>query len=85
MRFAIIGAGAPWAETRLEQLERTVDKLPPDIRASLLVDLEQGKPIEVEALLGSVVRRGRAAGVSTPVMATFYGALKPHEHGPRQG
>ncbi|HEX8703999.1 MAG TPA: 2-dehydropantoate 2-reductase [Myxococcaceae bacterium] len=72
-------------ETRLEQLERTVDQLPPDIRASLLVDLEQGKPIEVEALLGSVVRRGRAAGVPTPVMATFYGVLKPHEHGRRQG
>ncbi len=70
-------------ETLMEQLERTVDQLPPDIRASLLVDLEQGKPIEVEALLGSVVRRGRAAGVPTPVMATFYGALKPHEHGRR--
>lgn len=72
-------------ETRLEQLERTVDKLSPDIRASLLVDLEQGKPIEVEALLGSVVRRGRAASVPTPVVATFYGVLKPHEHGQRQG
>jgi len=72
-------------ETRLEQLERTVDKLSPDIRASLLVDLEQGKPIEVEALLGSIVRRGRAANVPTPVTATFYGVLKPHEHGHRQG
>jgi 2-dehydropantoate 2-reductase len=71
-------------KTSLEELVRNVDKLPADVRASLLVDLEQGKPIEVEALLGSVVRRGRAAGVPTPVMATFYGALKPHEHGTRQ-
>jgi 2-dehydropantoate 2-reductase len=68
-----------------ETLERTVDALPPDARSSLLLDLEQGKPIEVEALMGSVVRRGRAVGVPTPVMATFYGLLKPHEHGRRQG
>lgn len=68
-----------------EVLERTVDGLPPDSRSSLLFDLEQGKPIEVEALMGSVVRRGRAAGIPTPVMATLYGLLKPHEHGRPQG
>jgi 2-dehydropantoate 2-reductase len=69
---------------RLDAIERTVDALPPDVKASLLLDLEQGKPIEVEALMGSVVRRGRAASIPTPVMATFYGLLKPHEHGRRQ-
>jgi 2-dehydropantoate 2-reductase len=68
-----------------EALERTVAALPPEVRASLLLDLEQGKPLEVEALMGSVVRRGSAAGIPTPVMATFYGLLKPHEHGRRQG
>lgn len=67
--------------TRMDALAQAVERLPPDTRASLLVDLEQGKPIEVEALLGSVVRRGRAAGVPTPVLATLYGLLKPHEHG----
>jgi 2-dehydropantoate 2-reductase len=67
--------------TRMDALEQTVGRLPPDIRASLLVDLEQGKPIEVEALLGSVVRRGRSVGVPTPVLSTLYGLLKPHEHG----
>jgi 2-dehydropantoate 2-reductase len=72
-------------KTRVEELERAVDKLSPDIKASLLVDLEQGKRIEVEALMGSVVRRGQAAGIHTPVMATFYGVLKPHEHGSRKG
>lgn len=66
-------------------LEQSLEKLPPHTRASLLVDLEQGKRIEVEALMGSVVRRGRAAGLPTPVLATFYGLLKPHEHGPQPG
>jgi 2-dehydropantoate 2-reductase len=71
--------------TRMDALERTVGGIGPDVRASLLVDLEQGKPIEVEALLGSMVRRGRALGVPTPVTASFYGLLKPHEYGQRQG
>lgn len=70
--------------TRMDALERTVDAVNPEVKSSLLVDLEQNKPIEVEALMGSVVRRGRAAGIPTPVMATFYGLLKPHEHGRRQ-
>jgi 2-dehydropantoate 2-reductase len=59
--------------------------LPPQTRASLLVDLEQGKRLEVEALLGSVVRRGRAVGVPTPVMAALYGILSPYMHGRPQG
>jgi 2-dehydropantoate 2-reductase len=70
--------------TRMDALERTVDAVSPEVKSSLLVDLEQGKPIEVEALMGSVVRRGRAAGIPTPVLATFYGLLKPHEQGRRQ-
>jgi len=70
--------------TRMDALERTVDAVNPDVKSSLLLDLEQGKPIEVEALMGSVVRRGRAAGIPTPVLATFYGLLKPHEQGRRQ-
>lgn len=64
-----------------ESLVRELQGLPPQTRASLLVDLEQGKRLEVEALLGSVVRRGRAAGVPTPVMATFYGVLSPYAGG----
>jgi 2-dehydropantoate 2-reductase len=60
-----------------------VDVLPPSTRSSLLIDLQMGKRIEVESLPGSVVRRGRAAGVPTPVMAGLYAALKPWANGPR--
>jgi 2-dehydropantoate 2-reductase len=58
------------------------DSLPGTMRASLLIDLSQGKRIEVEALQGSVVRRGLKAGVPTPIMATLYAVLKPHAAGP---
>ena len=54
-----------------------VEVLPPTTRSSLLIDLQMGKRIEVESLPGSVVRRGRAAGVPTPIMAGLYAALKP--------
>ena len=53
-----------------------LDALPPDTRSSLLIDLQQGKPTEVEALQGEVVRRGRARGVPTPGMTALYAALR---------
>lgn len=56
--------------------------VPKTMRSSLLIDLSQGKKIEVEALQGSVVRRGLAAGVPTPIMSALYAVLKPHANGP---
>jgi 2-dehydropantoate 2-reductase len=64
------------------RLQAYTDALPPSTRSSLLIDLAQGKRIEVEALQGSVVRRGSSLGVPTPVMAALYAALKPHVDGP---
>ena len=55
--------------------------VPKTMRSSLLIDLSQGKKIEVEALQGSVVRRGLAAGVPTPIMSALYSVLKPHAMG----
>lgn len=68
-----------------DDMERRVkayaDSLPGSIRASLLIDLSAGRRIEVEALQGSVVRRGARAGVPTPIMSTLYAVLKPHANG----
>lgn len=58
-----------------------VDAIPPETRSSLLIDLSQGKRIEVESLPGSVVRRGRALGVATPMMAALYAVLRPYAGG----
>lgn len=40
-------------------------------RASTLVDVENGRPTEVEVILGELVRMGRAKGVAMPVGASF--------------
>lgn len=50
--------------------------VPGTMRASLLIDLQQGKRIELEALQGAVVRRGDAHGVATPIMRTLYAVLR---------
>ena len=68
---------------RISRIERYMETLPPSTRSSLLIDLQQGKPIEVEALQGSVVRRGKKAGVPTPIHAALYAVLKPYELGGR--
>ena len=64
-----------------DRIIKYMNDLPPATRSSLLIDLTMGKRIEVEALQGSVVRRGAARGVSTPIMATLYAVLKPYAEG----
>ncbi len=49
------------------------------LKASLLVDLERGRRIEVETLQGTVVRLGRKHGVPTPVTDVIYALLKVHQ------
>ena len=72
------------ADVRAQKL-RYLDASPPTMRSSMMVDITSGRPLELEALVGAVVRRGRDAGIPTPVMSTLYGVLKPFEHGaPRQ-
>jgi 2-dehydropantoate 2-reductase len=68
------------ADVRAQKL-RYLDASPPTMRSSMMVDITSGRPLELEALMGAVVRRGLAAGIPTPVMATLYGILKPFEHG----
>ncbi|HTL43531.1 MAG TPA: 2-dehydropantoate 2-reductase [Vicinamibacterales bacterium] len=73
--------GVPVAADVIERIPAYVDSIPGTMRASLLIDLSQGKRIEVEALQGAVVRRGQRAGVPTPIMSTLYAVLKPHAAG----
>jgi 2-dehydropantoate 2-reductase len=65
----------------LDRVIAYVDALPAGTRSSLLIDLQLGKRTELESLAGSVVRRGKAAGVPTPIMAALYSVLRPHAAG----
>jgi 2-dehydropantoate 2-reductase len=73
--------GVPVAADVVDRLPAYLDAIPGTMRSSLLIDLQQGKRIEVEALQGAVVRRAQARGVPTPIMATLYAVLKLHAGG----
>lgn len=59
-----------------DRIRTYMDTVPASMRASLLIDLQAGKRIEVEALQGAIVRRGAARGVPTPIMRTLYAVLR---------
>jgi 2-dehydropantoate 2-reductase len=66
------------ADAAERTLER-IDSLPADSTASMQRDVLEGKPSELDAQLGAVVRLGRASDVPTPVFSTLYAALLPQE------
>jgi 2-dehydropantoate 2-reductase len=73
--------GVPVAADVVDRILPYIDAIPGTMRSSLLIDLQAGKRIEVEALQGTVVRRGAALGVPTPIMSTLYSVLKLHSDG----
>lgn len=54
----------------------------PDFQNSMHADFEHGRPTELEALNGAVVRKGREAGIATPVNEFIYAVLSPLRDGP---
>lgn len=73
--------GVGVADEVIDRISVYAAGLPGSMRSSLLIDLAQGKRIEVEALHGAVVRRAAAAGVPVPIMSTLYALLKPFAEG----
>ncbi len=73
---AILGVDIePVDETKvLEGLKR----FDPGTRSSMYFDLVSGKPMEIEALNGTVVRFGEQLGVQTPIHRVMYTSLLPH-------
>lgn len=45
-------------------------------RTSMLQDLEQGRPLEVETILGSVIELGQLVGIPTPHLDSIYAPVK---------
>jgi 2-dehydropantoate 2-reductase len=60
------------------------DGLPPESTSSLQRDIIDGKPSELDAQLGAVVRLGRQTNIPTPVCETLLGLLLPQERNARK-
>lgn len=54
---------------------------PPHYKPSMLVDLEEGRRLELEAWNGALSRLGKEVGVPTPVNDFIYACLKPYVDG----
>jgi 2-dehydropantoate 2-reductase len=82
-----LGVGVePIEESKVIEGLKRFDK---DTRSSMYFDLVSGKPLEIEALNGTVVRHGEQLGVPTPIHRVIYASLLPHhlkhmeQHGSR--
>ncbi len=60
---------------------KVLEGYPKWTRPSMQVDLMAGRRLELEAVIGAVVRLGREHGVETPINNTIYRALKPYLNG----
>jgi 2-dehydropantoate 2-reductase len=87
MRETMAVAKARGVELAPDVLERTlafVDALPPATTSSMQRDVMAGRPSELEAQCGAVVRLGREARVPTPVNDFLHAVLLPQERSARQ-
>ncbi len=75
-------AGVMLAEGYAERVMAMSTAYPAWAKASMLVDLEAGRRLELDAITGAVVRRGREYDVATPANTAIYAALKPYAEGP---
>jgi len=74
-----VGAGLTDAD--VERTLAFVRGMVPTWKASLTVDLEQGRRLEIEWLSGAVCRLGEAAKIEVPFHRVALGVLKPHAAG----
>jgi 2-dehydropantoate 2-reductase len=70
--------GHPLAPGLVDQLVDSTRKMPP-YKTSMLLDLEAGRPMETEAILGNAVRAARRAGVAVPRLESLYALMRLRE------
>jgi len=68
--------GVALADDTIDTRMAFVDTLPAEMRASMAMDLEQGRRLELPWLSGAVSRLGRELGVATPANDFVVTALK---------
>jgi 2-dehydropantoate 2-reductase len=84
--FAVARAsGVAVPDEFLGQLRRIAATMAPTGRPSMYHDLEAGRRLELEDLVGAVVRMGAQHGVATPLTFAMYAALKPYVNGAPSG
>jgi len=84
MREVVAVANAEGVRLTEQDVQKTlafVMSMPETWKASLTVDLEQGRRLEVDWFSGAVCRLGEADKIDTPFHRVALGVLKPHAKG----
>jgi 2-dehydropantoate 2-reductase len=76
IREAAAAAAAEGARIDPAALINFLDSVPPTMESSMQRDQAAGRPLEVDAIGGAVVRRARRAGVDAPVTARLVDELQ---------
>jgi 2-dehydropantoate 2-reductase len=71
----------PLDKSSVEGFFRLFESAPPNVKPSMLLDLESGRPLELDMLNGAVVRMGRRLQLPTPANDFVYACLKPFKNG----
>ena len=72
-------AGAPLTPAAARAAIEQAATVPPQWRSSMARDLEDGRRLEVDALSGAVVRRGRTHAIPTPIHQAIVACLSLHQ------
>ena len=76
--------GIPLAVSVPDEHIAILDTFPPHWKPSMLVALEGGSPLELDAIQGAISAVGKEVGVPTPINDLVYACLKPYISGAPQ-
>ncbi len=74
-------SGVRFGEDDVQGAMDLIAARPMGARGSMQADLEAGRPLELDAIVGSVGRIGRRVNVPTPIFDLLYTLLLPHIDG----
>jgi 2-dehydropantoate 2-reductase len=74
-------SGQHFSSGDAEEIIRFFATQPYDLKSSMLIDLESGKPLELPWLSGRVHQLGRDLGIATPANSAVWAALCPYVDG----
>ena len=80
--YAVARAGGiDMPDDFIDQFRGIISTLAPTLRPSMYYDLEAGRRLELEELIGTVIRLGEKHSVAAPLTFAIYAALKPYVNG----
>jgi 2-dehydropantoate 2-reductase len=73
--------GQPPADAYRQSIVTTMTQAGSPMTSSMYRDMKAGLPVEAEQILGDLVRRGKAAGVRSPLLQAAFVALQTYQAG----